>query len=300
MKRPTEMFIYDNIYFENGVKDKDQHPVIVAGYDDENLYCFAMTSQLKHVDKNSHARNTYNDNIYYVKTLPGKNCTVNNNKQGLIITSHCFPIPIAEANQYGNFGYLNPKTLEEVIVKWAYQQNEIKDKPNYNYNKICQVFGINQNIKQHDLYKYCQTLMSNFPNELQFQREYAKELRIYLEQKYKISKENKLRMAQGLPRLAFPTMPKLKDDKSLFKQFAPESIEREPNNPFGDLFKELYGDEPTKKEEKQPESNNVVELKEYKDKLLRYQAAQRQHQMQNMLEPEQQYEQQETHHRRAA
>ena len=91
-----------------------------------------------------------------------------------------------------------------------------------------------------------------------------------------------------------------KDDKSLFKQFAPESIEHEPNNPFGDLFKELYGEEPTKKEEKQPESNNVVELKEYKDKLLRYQAAQRQQQMRNMLESEQQYEQQETHHRRAA
>ena len=56
---PTEMFIYDKIFFENGRKDQIEHPVVIAGADEENAYCFVMTSQIKN-----------NENIPQIKKYP--------------------------------------------------------------------------------------------------------------------------------------------------------------------------------------------------------------------------------------
>ena len=268
MKRKNNIFNYDNIYFENGIKDKDKHPVIIAGSDDENFYCFMMTSKLKHTGKNSFARNTYNENIYYVKTIPGKNCIINNETKGLIITSHCFKVPITSAEKYKKFGIVKPEVTKEVITKWAYQQNEIKDKPVHNYNQICKALGIDDSIKQSELYNFCIALMKNYPEELSIQKDYAKKLRIHNEKCKMISKENINRHKNNLPILKYSEPPKLPDNKEIINQYIFKT-DNELNN-TASYFKKFYE---TKTKDK---SNN------------------------KSIITKQQYEQQETHHRRAA
>ena len=289
--------MYDNIYFENGIKDKEQHPVVIAGQDERYLYCFTMTSQLKHISKNSYARNIYNENIYYVKTIPGRNCQIRNEKKGLIITSHCFAVPIEEIYQYENVGYLFPATAKEVIIKWAYQQNEIKDKKTHNYDKLCQAFGINETVKQTEIYKYCVALMSNYPEEIKLQREYAKELRIHNEKCREISLENKRRYEKNEPRLRYPKPPKLADDRTLIEKFLYENFQSSIN-PFDELNK-LYKDEQSVKDE----DINIIELKEYKDQLLKLKENQSKKSISHEKNiQEQQYEEQDSQsqYRRAA
>ena len=264
MKRKNHIFKYNKIYFENGIKDKKEHPLIIAGSDEKNFYCFIMTSKIRNTAKNSHARNIFNKNIYYVKTKPNKNCQINNNVEGLIETSFCLTVPIEIAELYPKYGFVKPEVTKEVITKWAYQQNEIKDKPVQNYNEICLALGINDSIKETEIYKYCVTLMNNYPDELQLQREYAKELREYLEAKKKAKVSNL-------------TMPKLKDNKDIYQSYLYENFKFKTNQ-LDDL-KKLY--------EKEEE---IDQLKQQKKEFLK---------IKNENEEKNKQETQ-THHRRAA
>lgn len=319
MKQKNEVFLYDNIYFENGKKDMDEHPIVVVGYDDKDLYCFTMTSQTKHDYKNSPERNTYNQNVKYIKTIPGKNITVKNNKEGLINTTYCFTVPIEDSRLYSNFGFVGKTVAQDIIVRWAYQQNEIKDKRDWNYNKICSVFGINDNIKSDPMYVYTQTLMNNYPKELERQRKYAKELRIYLEERYKIKRENQYRYQNHMPALPYPSEPQLESDKDYLEAYSHKPSNSIEDSPFAELAKKFEEEEKQKEalrlqeeqrlaQEKESEqriqtlkqeiNNDIIVLQEYKRQMLQKQ--QEQNNIEYFNPNEETYEEERSVGRRAA
>lgn len=288
----SEIFIYDNIYFENGRRDQAQHPVIIAGLDDKNVYCFAMTSQTKHIGKNSQIRNAYNSTIKYAETLPGKNCTTNNYIRGLVNTTNCLTVPIEQARKYPRFGIAHGKLLEEIITKWFYQQNEIADKKQFNYNEICTALGISESIKFSPIYQQCEQLMHDNPGELQVQRQYAQDLRKYREECTKIRRQNTNNYYRGLAPLPYPKEPKLQDDKSFYEQYAIPQISEEDrikNSPFAGLSEQLFG--PQQQEEKK--ETEVIDFAAKKKELL---------ELKQMLQEQsqEQGQEQEVHHGRRA
>lgn len=294
----SEIFVYDNIYFENGRKDQKEHPIIIAGVDSDNVYCFAMTSQTKHIGKNSQVRNLYNSRIKYAESIPGKNCTTNNFMRGLVNTTNCIVVPLEQARQYQKFGIASGKLLEEIIVKWSFQQNEIQDKKTFNYNQICNALGISDSIKMHPLYRQCELLMQEYPQELQIQRQYAADLRQYREECLKIRRQNTNNFYRNTAPIPFPKEPKLQDDKSMYEQYATiQYIEEEivQNSPFAGLSEKLFGVTETK-EKQATKSDNTSEISTQKKELL---------QLRQMLQDSQsqeqgQSEEYETHHGRRA
>lgn len=290
---PSEMFVYDNIYFENGHKDTAEHPVVIAGIDSENAYCFAMTSQIKHIGKNSQARNLYNSTIKYVETIPNKNCHTNNNLRGLVNTTQCIIVPLEEARNYPRFGFATGNLLKEIVTRWLFQQNEIQDKKQYGFNEICTALGIDSSILYSPLYKQCQDLMQEYPNELQLQREYAHDLRIYREECTKVRRQNTNNIYRGGPHIPYPREPRLKDDKSYFEQYAsPQYTEEEivKNSPFAGLAEQLFGPSVPKEEKK----DTVIDFESRKKELM---------ELKQMLQESQSQEQgseQEIHHGRRA
>lgn len=294
----SEIFIYDNIYFENGKRDKDKHPVIIAGEDENFVYCFAMTSQLKHLRKNSQIRNEYNSKVKYAETFPGQNCTTNNAMRGLVNTTNCIVISKEEAKKYPRFGIAHARLLEELAVKWAYQQNEILDKKSFNYNQICTALGISDSVKIHPIYRQCDKLMQDNPAELQTQRQYAAALRKYREESTKIRRQNINNRYRNIPPLPFPKEPLLPDDKSFYEQYAsPQLTEEEivQNSPFAGLSEKLFGKEETKEELATKPASNIISFPSEKQQLL---------EMRKMLletqEQGQSQEYQSQHGRRAA
>ena len=291
----SEMFIYDNIHFENGRKDKSEHPVIIAGVDEDNVYCFAMTSQTKHIGKNSQIRNLYNSTIKYCETIPGKNCTTNNFIRGLVNTTQCIKVPIAEAREYPKFGFATGKLLEDIIAKWVYQQENIADKPQFEYQRICEALGVTRAIKHHPTYRACEQLMNEYPNELQLQRDYSKALRLYREECNKIRRENINSLYRGSAPLQFPKEPKLQDDKSYYEKYSTIQLtdeEKLANSPFAGLAEQLFGNAETKEEQ----AKKPIDFTAKKQELL---------QLKQMLQETQsqeqgQSEEYETHHGRRA
>ncbi len=227
----NEIFIYNNIIFEDGRPDPAQHPVLIAGTDEDYIYCFAMTSQTKHEVKNSPARNAYNSAIKYAKTLPNINCSINNNIRGLINTTYCFPIPKDEAKFYQRYGFSSQKLTLEVITKWLYQQHEILDKPDANYNKISAALGISDKTFTNAIYKSCQNAVINIPEEVAAQRKYQRELRLYREA---------LEQRKTNPSIIMPNKPRLsKDDQSYLSEYNPRVPTEEEiigNSPFACLY----------------------------------------------------------------
>ena len=260
----TEMFFYDNIYFENGHKDKNQHPVVIAGADEENLYCFAMTSRTKHTGKNGYSRNIYNQNIKYVSAKPGKNCHTNNSIEGLINTTNCIKIPKTKAKNYALLGIASQTMINEIILRWAFQQNEINDQKDYDYDRKAQALEITDSITTMPAYRQLIQLMSEHKNELQNQRQYAKELRIYREEYTKIKRVNINRYYNGQQPLKYPSEPTLPYDKGYFEQFSTPQIteeERIKNSPFAGLSEQLFGKaHETDIEEKKAQ---LIELKNF-------------------------------------
>lgn len=292
-----EIFIYDNIYFENGRRDQNEHPVIIAGIDDVNAYCFAMTSQTKHIGKNSMTRNLYNSTIKYAESIPGKNCTTNNFMRGLVNTSNCIIVPLEQAKNYPKFGIASPRLLEEIISKWAFQQNEIVDKKDFNYEQICKAFNINDSIKQHPIYRDCMAFAGQNPTEITLQREYSADLRKYREECLKIRRQNTNRYYRGETPLPYPKEPKLSDDKSMYEQYSTVKLSEEEmvaSSPFAGLADKLFAEE--KKEESETKQSNIIDFETKKKELLALKQM-----LQETSSQEQTQEQtQESHHGRRA
>lgn len=289
----SEMFIYDNIHFENGRKDKSEHPVIIAGIDEANVYCFAMTSQTKHIGKNSQVRNLFNSTIKYCETIPGKNCTTNNFIRGLVNTTQCLKVPIEVAREYPKFGFATGKLLEDIIAKWVYQQENIADKKQFEYEKICTALRVTPAIKLHPTYRACEQLMNEYPNELQQQRDYSKALRLYREECNRIRRENTNSIYRGTAPLPFPKEPRLQDDKSYYEKYSTVQLtdeERVAASPFAGLAEQLFGPSETKEEQ----ANKPIDFNSKKQELL---------QLKQMLQETQeqgQSEEYESHHGRRA
>ncbi len=244
----TEIFFYDDIYFENGRKDTNEHPVVIAGSDNENIYCFTMTSKTKHTEKNGYSRNIYNQNIKYVQTKPGINCHTNNSIEGLINTTNCITIPKTKAQNYQPFGLISNKLLEDIILRWAYQQNEVNDQKDDTYQEKSQALGINDSITMTPLYRQLVHLMDDHQEELQNQRVYAKELRKYREECTKIRRENMHNHYLGLKPQKYPEEPKLPYDKAYLELYSSPQIsdeERIKNSPFAGLSEQLFGSSTT-------------------------------------------------------
>ena len=289
----SEMFFYDEIYFENGRKDPKGHPVIIAGRDETNVYAFAMTSKTKHTDKYGYSRNIYNQNIKYVKTKPGRNCQTNNSIEGLINTTNCITIPIEKARTYEKFGQASPKLIADIVLRWAYQQNEICDKKDDTYSTKAQALGISDSVIMTPLYRQLVQLMSEHQAELDNQRTYAKELREYREACTRIRRENVHNHYVGLQPKKYPPEPHLPYDRVYFENYAspPPMTEEErlQNSPFAGLSEQLFGPA-TKKEEKEIEV--LEEITEKKAQLI---------ELKNMLQGSQeQSDEQEVHHGRRA
>ena len=302
----AEMFIYDNIHFENGRKDQFEHPVVIAGVDENNVYCFAMTSQTKHIGKNSQTRNLYNSTIKYAETIPGKNCTTNNFIRGLVNTTQCLVVPLEQARSYPKFGYATPQLLNEIITKWYYQQNEIMDKKQYQFTDICHALGITDSIKSNPIYRACENLMRQFPNELQMQREYAKALREYREECLKIRRQQVHAYYHGQGHPHFPKEPKLQDDKSLYEKYSTIQLTEEEqlaNSPFAGLAEALFGKDNSNNIETTAVNTNpnqttpnVIDFEERKKELLELKQM-----LQNSQDQaQQQVQEQEAHHGRRA
>ena len=292
---PSEIFIYDNIHFENGRRDQNEHPVIIAGVDEENAYCFAMTSQTKHLGKNSITRNQYNTTIKYAETIPGKNCTTNNFMRGLVNTSHCIVVPLEQAKQYPKFGIASGKLLEDIIAKWAFQQNEIVDKKDFNYELIHSAFDITESIKLHPAYRACQYFADQNPSEITLQREYYTDLRKYREECIKIRRQNTNNYYRGESPLPYPKEPKLKDDKSMYEMYSTRPLSEEEqlaNSPFAGLADKLFGAESNNRNE----PHNVIDFDSRKKELLDLKQMLQESQVQEL----QQENTQESHHGRRA
>ena len=300
----AEMFMYDNIHFENGRKDKFEHPVVIAGVDENNVYCFAMTSQTKHVGKNSQTRNLYNSTIKYAETIPGKNCTTNNFIRGLVNTTQCLVIPIEQAREYPRFGYATPQLLTEIIAKWYYQQNEIVDKKQYQFEDICNALGITRAIKSTPTYLACENLMRQFPNELQLQRDYSKRLREYREECLKIRRQNTNNIYRGQAPLPYPKEPKLEDDKSLYEKYSTIQLTEEEqiaNSPFAGLAEALFGNQKENQPNQAPPNKtaaNVINFEERKKELIELKQMLQDTQGQN--QGQEYHEKEESHHGRRA
>lgn len=257
MKNQSEVFMYDNIRFENGHKDVNEHPVIVAGNDDQYLYCFAMTSQTKHTGQYSPERNKYNENIKYAKTIPNKNIRINNNKEGLVNACHCFTIRIEDARFYSNLGFATKQLMEEIKTKWVFHQTVVKEKPDRDYIQKCDAMGINEAIvKSSEYYKYLTDFSKNIPKEIQIQRQYYKELDAYVAR----GKENNYRRKNNMPLLPYLPEPKLRNDKSWLDQYSKPQQDDNINPAFAALYQEMYGEE-EKKQEVQPPQKSDEQIK---------------------------------------
>ena len=279
----TEMFFYDDIYFENGRKDRNEHPVVIAGEDEENIYCFAMTSKTKHNSKNGYSRNIYNQNIKYVKTIPGRNCQTNNSIEGLINTTNCIIVPKTKAKEYPLFGIASRNLISDIITRWAYQQHQINDKPDHSYKQKAKALGIDESIIFSSQYQELVRLMEQHPEELENQRVYAKELREYRETCQRIRRENMHNHYLGLEPIKYPEEPKLNYDKAYLELYSsPPPLteeERLKNSPFAGLSEQLFGKEET------------TDISEQKAKLI---------ELKNMLQENNQSQEETQHARKAA
>lgn len=293
MKNQSQVFMYDNIRFENGHKDLDEHPVLVAGHDDQFLYCFSMTSQTKHTGKYNPERNKYNENVKYAKTIPNKNIFINNNKEGLVNACHCFTIRIEDARLYSNLGYATPKLMDEIKTKWVFHQNNIKERKDRDFQHKCESMGIDETkVKSSEYYKYLVDFANNIPNELQVQRQYYRELDAYNAR----GKENSYRRKNNMPLLPSLPEPKLRDDKTWLEQYSKPPEDNSINPVFANLYKDLFGEEEKKQEEVKPQKTDEqikAEIYQLRNQLT--DALNRQSQVYN-----DEYEEQKGHGRRAA
>lgn len=168
-----DVFFFEHLVFENGYVDPGAHPVVVVAKDDDKLYCFSLTSQVKHITDNSNARNIYNQQVKFVELEPNKNFDTDLNKKSLVNTLKCHVIDYNEAYPPRIFGEVTKEsTRKEIILQWAFQQNEMMSEKCEEYEELCSAFGINENIKQDPLYKYKNQLISNFPQEVENQKRF--------------------------------------------------------------------------------------------------------------------------------
>ncbi len=171
----NDVFFFENLVFENGTIDKGAHPVVVVARKDDKLYCFSVTSQIKHITDNSNARNTYNQQVKFVELDPDKNFDTDLNKKSLVNTLKCHIIDYDEAYPPKIFGEVTKEsTRKDIILQWAFQQNEMLPERCPEYDEICRAFGITDSIKNDPLYVYKSQLLSNFPQERDFQRNYLR------------------------------------------------------------------------------------------------------------------------------